>query len=444
VPGFASAVLGPAGVHTLYGSASSGLPVVSADERIARVLAEAHRAVLNRPAAAVTAGGSLLEVPGLSGDEPDEVTVRTGHDPEELVAAIRSALTRGGLLMRLDMDSDAGYRHWPTADEVADTMPDSAASLESDAAARVKAAAARVDGTESVVVLAGPGVVRANCVPGLHALAGALGAGVLNTWGAKGVFHWQSRHHWATIGLQEHDFALGGLGDAGLIVATGVDDREAPRRYWRGRPHVVVEPEDLDVLAEVVTSRRHNLIEMPPLRTRLAAATQAGWTSTAAPLAPSQATLAYGRRLAGGGLVAADAGMAGFWVARTFATTELGGVVVPAEVVPGWAAACVTVARMAAPLRPALAVVSETVDGATSLVLELATSYGIAVGVEVWSEGGEALDAEQHRSRLGVLTDPAAGGVGTIATDSDQVDAFVKAAGPLRPWRPLRRAARTS
>jgi hypothetical protein len=439
VPGFASAVLAPAGVHTLYGSPSSGLPVVPADERIARVLAEAHRAVLNRPAAAVTDSGSLIEVPGSGGAEPDEVSIDASYDPAGLVGRIRWALERGGLSMRLDIDPNRP-RAWPEAADTPNAQADSTASLGSDAAARVKDAAAKVDGAASVVVLAGPGVVRAHCVPGLHALAGALGAGVLNTWGAKGVFHWQSRHHWATIGLQEHDFALGGLDDAGLIVATGVDDREAPGQYWHRRPHVVVEPEDLDVLAEVVTPRRHNLIDMPPLRTRLAEATQAGWTSTAAPLAPSQATLAYGRRLAGGGLVAADAGVAGFWVARTFATTELGGVAVPAEVTPGWAAACVTVARMAAPLRPALAVVADEVDDATSLVSEFATARGIAVGVEVWTERGDTLDAERHRGRLGVLTDPSGGGTVTIATDAGQLDAFVEAAGPLRPWRQPRRA----
>ena len=108
--------------------------------------------------------------------------------------------------------------------------------------------------------------------------------------------------------------------------------------------------------------------------------------------------------------MAADAGVAGFWVARTFATTQLGGVAVPAEEMPGWAAACVTVARMAAPLRPALAVVADEVDEATSLVLELAAGHGISVGVEVWCEAGEVPDAERHRSRLGVLSDPGAGG----------------------------------
>ena len=66
----------------------------------------------------------------------------------------------------------------------------------------VKAPAARIDKAESVVVLAGPGVVRAQSVAGLHALAGASGPACY-MWGAKGVFHWQSRHHWATIGLQD-------------------------------------------------------------------------------------------------------------------------------------------------------------------------------------------------------------------------------------------------
>ena len=103
MPGFASAVLAPAGVHTLYGSPSSGLPVVAADERIARVLAEAHRAVLNRPAAAVTAGGSLLEVPGYErGPNRTRSPSRQSYDPAELVGRIRWAMARNGLLMRLD------------------------------------------------------------------------------------------------------------------------------------------------------------------------------------------------------------------------------------------------------------------------------------------------------------------------------------------------------
>ena len=92
---------------------------------------------------------------------------------------------------------------------------------------------------ERPVVLAGPGVVADGAVPGLHALAAAASLGVLNTWGAKGVFDWRSRHHLATAGLQQHDFTLAGLGDADLIVATGVDAAEAPDALWRDLAPVV-------------------------------------------------------------------------------------------------------------------------------------------------------------------------------------------------------------
>ena len=269
----------------------------------------------------------------------------------------------------------------------------------------------------------------------MHALATTLGAGVLNSWGAKGVFHWKSRHHWATVGLQSADFELAGLADADLVVAAGVDQREAPDAVWREYSHEMVDPSALGPLAELVESRRPT-DPMPPLRTRLAAATEAGWAHRGIPLAPTRATLHYGQRLAGGGLVAADAGLAGFWVARTVGTTALGMVAVPPEPVPGWAAACVTVARLAQPLRPALAVVSGEVDETTAAVIEFARSSGIAIGIEVWSDDGPALDATAHDLRLPHLIAPGGGGIAGLATDPAQMEAFVAAAGPVTAWRP--------
>ena len=45
----------------------------------------------------------------------------------------------------------------------------------------------------------------------------------------------------ATVGLQALDFSRGGLADADLIVATGVDEREA-LADWRLAPVVEVAP----------------------------------------------------------------------------------------------------------------------------------------------------------------------------------------------------------
>ena len=287
-----------------------------------------------------------------------------------------------------------------------------------------------IDAAERPVVLAGPEVVRDGAVDGLHALAERASLGVLNTWGAKGVFDWRSPHHLATAGLQAWDFERGGLADADLIITTGLDEREllAP---WQLAPTVDVRPSALALAAERVAPRQREIV-VPPLRADLAAVTQRGWTATAAPLSPTKVTQHYSEVLGDGGLVAADPGTAGYWVARTFATQRLGGVHVTAHRDhAGFAVACCAVARLAEPGRPVLAVV-DGVDGSTALALETAERLGVAVPVEVWSDDGRSLDAPAHLARLHDLVRD--GGRVTIATDSSQLDEMRAVAGPIVAW----------
>jgi thiamine pyrophosphate-dependent acetolactate synthase large subunit-like protein len=282
------------------------------------------------------------------------------------------------------------------------------------------------------VVLAGPRVIDAGAVDGLRALAGTAHLGVLNTWGAKGVFDWRSPHHLATAGLQALDFERGGLADADLIIATGVDRREAGDR-WRLAPVVDVPPVLLGSLAARWT-RPATAIAVPPLRTDLARVTQAGWARTAAPLAPTAVTRNYAEVLGAGGLVAADPGMAGYWVARTFATTGIGGAQVPADgAARGFAVACATVARLLDPARPVLAVV-DALDDRHERLLALAAALGVKVAVEVWAADGDALDAEAHRRRLAGLV--VTGGRAAVATDPGQLDEMIAVAGPIVAWTP--------
>lgn len=283
---------------------------------------------------------------------------------------------------------------------------------------------------ERPVVLAGPGVVQAGAVPGLHAVAAAGSLGVLNTWGAKGVFDWRSRHHLATAGLQQRDFELGGLADADLIVATGVDPREA-LAGWRLAPVVEVHPWSLGPLAER-WGRPPREIAKPPLFTALAEITQRGWAATDAPLPPSKVTQHYGRRLGGGGLVAADPGLAGYWTARTVGTTGVGGVLVSADRdAAGSGLAAAIVARLLEPARPALAVSDEVTDVHRGL-LDVAASLGVTVALEVWAPEGPAIGAEDHEARLDELV--ARGGIGEIGTDSAQLEEMLDAAGPIVAW----------
>src|SRR5207244_8306725 len=99
------------------------------------------------------------------------------------------------------------------------------------------------------LVLAGPGVVRANQVAALQAFAAQAGVGVVNTWGAKGVFPWNSPHHYGTAGLQARDFELAGFDDAQLVIAVGLDPDEAPAARWAHAQVLDVEPWQLAALA---------------------------------------------------------------------------------------------------------------------------------------------------------------------------------------------------
>ena len=146
---------------------------------------------------------------------------------------------------------------------------------------------------ERPLVLAGPGVVADGAIPGLNALAAAGDLGVVNTWGAKGVFDWRSRHHLATVGLQARDAELAGVGACDLLLCTGVNDAVADPALWRIAPSIDVPTGMLAPLAESWWRPRGG-ITMPPLRDRLAKVTQDGWVATGTPLVPSQVTRTYG------------------------------------------------------------------------------------------------------------------------------------------------------
>jgi len=179
-------------------------------------------------------------------------------------------------------------------------------------------------------ILVGPGVL-AN-LPGVRALAEAVGVAVINTWGAKGTFRWDSPYHGGTAGLQERDFELAGLGEVDLLLTAGLDPDEVTTAPWEPRAEVVDLPvAELGVLA---AKWPHEPFEpsRPRLYTELAAVVQPLYADPASPAARLNA---MNQALAPGGVVLAPPGLLGFWVARTWSTTVPGSVVVPASVEPG-------------------------------------------------------------------------------------------------------------
>jgi hypothetical protein len=182
-------------------------------------------------------------------------------------------------------------------------------------------------------------------------------------------------------------------------------------------------------------SRPPRRIEVPPLRAALAAVTKEGWASTGVPLAPSLVTRNYAEVFGAGGLVAADPGLGGYWVARTFATTTLGGVHVTADAGgDGFAAACCLVARLRDPARPVLAVVDAPIRPDVDAVLAEAARRGVSIAVEVWSPDGVVLDPGAHLDRLRAMAAAEAVAVGTLATDPSQLDRMLDVAGEIIAW----------
>lgn len=164
---------------------------------------------------------------------------------------------------------------------------------------------------------------------------------MVNTWGAKGVFRWDDPHHFGTAGLQARDFELAGLGSVDLLVTSGLDPMEVTSAPWTGRATVIdIEPSDLattdlaaraDVAPWPVGSGT-GVLERPALYTELAAVVGPLYERPGSPPARAAALAAS---LGPGGLVVAEPGLVGLWIARTFPTTEPGSVLVPATGGPG-------------------------------------------------------------------------------------------------------------
>jgi hypothetical protein len=409
------------GIDATYGPPFGALGVVPVSGTAAPLFAKAHQRVHGARAAAHFGDGTFW-LPGL---DPGPCLTVEVDSAEALVAAVPT-LSAAEVELRITLDPTQLVEESVLWSRV----PDENWSEPADETVETVAAAA------TVLLLAGPGVIRHMAVPGLHDLAVSAEVGVLNTWGAKGVFDWRSQHHLATIGLQADDFVLSGLDQADLIIATGLDRAESPEERWRLAPALTVPPAGLAPLAERCIPSRRTPMTMPPLRARLAEVTQRGWSIETSPLPPSSATMHYAECVAAGALVAADAGNAGFWVARTLGTTRLGAVIVPSTPSPGFAAACVAVSLLRRPSRPALAVIDLAEAEATTVIVDEAAALGVRVPVEAWDPDGDRLDADAHRDRLRQLVLGLSTGdrFCSLTTDPHQISEMIEAAGPIVAW----------
>ena len=282
-----------------------------------------------------------------------------------------------------------------------------------------------------LVVLAGPGVVGTGSIKGLREFAAAANVPVANTWGAKGVLRWDNPHHMGTCGLQARDFELLGFAGYDAIVATGIDPAESPPERFALAPVVEVPPGELGRLAQQVETARAE-IRSNDLYGRLSKVAQPGYTDARVPLHPARAVADARSVLPSGGIVTAEPGIAGVWVARTFPTTEPGTVVVPAMARRGIGAALALTAALRGV--QAIAVTTEPIDPTTLGVLKLATELGAALVVEVWGSGGPVRRADDHVAQLEAAVSEPGVTIVDVPVDLSLTRKLVEAAGPVVAW----------
>ena len=289
-----------------------------------------------------------------------------------------------------------------------------------------------------IVVLAGPGVFapeQGAGIIGVRALAATGSLGVANTWGAKGVFGWDSPHHLGTCGLQARDFELLGWADADAIIATGVDDAETPRAQFALAPVFDVGPDELGALAGSVRASGAPL--MNELYPRLAAVAQPGFVDDRVPLHPARAVADLGAALPPGGVATADPGIAGLWVARTFPTpaVEPGGprrVVVPSTGTLGAAGRVAAEAARAG--HPAIIVTTDPVPRETAAIYEELAAEHAPVVLVVWSEHGSLGRASEHRGLVEAALAVPGASVVEVPVALSLTGLLIDAAGPVVAW----------
>ena len=386
------------------------------DEDLACLLADTDGRINGGFGAALLSGGILH----LSSQPGGRSPVHSVASAEELLAALALVAPNRApstLAIHLDLDLDE-----PVADDVPAPEVERAVLLRLDESLSDMA----------IAIVVGPGVVRAGAVEGLGTCADQLGVSVFNTWGAKGVFRWDDPRHGGTIGLQALDLVLAGIDAADIVITSGLD-RDELGNDLDGLTVQDVDPANLALLAAHWTRRPP--AGRPPLYDAIATVTVPAYEDDSVPLSAARAALHLSGVVLDGGIVAADPGLAGFWVARAFPTGKPNAVFVPALACDGFAAAASLLSALDG--RPCLAV-TDAFDPTTEAVLGVAEALSLGATVQIWGDdGGSIVTAADHVALCSTQLTATSVRIDDVPVRLDPA-ALTAVAGPISAWGGVR------
>ncbi len=414
------------GVSRIFGQPLGGLQHVPVDDvELAVLMADADGRLGHHDGSGRLGAARVEDVMlHLSSQPGGRAPIHSVHNADELLEALADPpgiTTPGVTALHLDLDLDT-----PVPDDLV-----AGSRVDPQPVVTLDPSMASLD----IVAVVGPGVVRGFAVDALSEMARKGGIGILNTWGAKGVERWDSPFHFGTAGLQAQDFELAGLGDADVVITSGLDPDESPVDSLGSWVVQDVHPRQLMALCHRWPTSR-TLPQRPPLYETIAAVVVPRYESDSVPLTGPRAALHLSGALPERGVVVADPGPAGFWIARTLPTSYPGSVCVPATGGPGFAAAAALVCRLED--RPCLAVADQVadsgVDDVSAAVLELAESLGLAVALQLWGPEGALSDSNAHVQLLAEHLTSEVVRIDDVPVLTDDTDDIVSVAGPVIAW----------
>ncbi len=415
------------GVMRVYGAALGGLRHIAVDDVDLAVLLADADGRLGHHDGSGRVGAALLDGPilHLSSQPGGRAPLQQVSTVEQLVEALSDPagmIIPGVVALHLDLDLDA-----PVGDDL--TV---AGASERSPVLVLDPSMAELD----VVAVVGPGVVRAAAVDDLHEMARKAGIGVVNTWGAKGVERWDSPFHFGTAGLQGRDFELAGVAAADVVITSGLDPDESSPEQLGNWVVQDVPPHQLGALCQRWTAAT-SLPERPPLYATIAAVVTPLYESDAVPLTAPRAALHLSGALPDRGVVVADPGPAGFWIARTLPTSFPGSVCVPATGSQGFAAAAALVCALEQ--RPCLAVSDQIggvdgIDEISAAVLELAETLELGVALQLWGPEGSLDSSAAHVELLAASLGTPVVRIDEVPVQLERTAELERVAGPLTAW----------